>query len=91
MGGESYSIIFFSITRSKRSRLIYDELCVGQVLNTSRTFFAKTMKSLADAGAQGIILGCTEFNMLVHSSDSPVPTFDSTILHAKKAVDLSLA
>jgi aspartate racemase len=70
--------------------IIYKELCLGKVLKTSRTFFAKTMEALANAGAEGVILGCTEFNMLVQSGDSPIPTFDSTILHAKNAVDLSL-
>jgi len=70
--------------------IIYKELCLGKVLKTSRTFFAKTIEALANAGAQGVILGCTEFNMLVQSGDSPIPIFDSTILHAKNAVDLSL-
>jgi aspartate racemase len=49
------------------------------------------MRSLADQGAQGILLGCTEIDLLVGAADSPVPVFDTTRLHAERAVELSVA
>jgi aspartate racemase len=78
------------LDRQVIDRIIYQELCVGKQLDSSRQKMSDVMQALADAGAQGIILGCTEFGMLVQEGDSPVPTFDSTILHAAKAVALAL-
>jgi aspartate racemase len=49
------------------------------------------MAGLADRGAQGILLGCTEIDLLVGAEDSPVPVFDTTRLHAERAVDLALS
>ena len=49
------------------------------------------MRALADEGAQGILLGCTEIDLLVGAEDSPVPVFDTTRLHAEQAVELSVA
>jgi aspartate racemase len=49
------------------------------------------IRALADEGAQGILLGCTEIDLLIGPRDSPVPVFDTTRLHAERAVDLSLA
>ena len=48
------------------------------------------MRELADRGAQGILLGCTEIDLLVGAEDSPVPVFDTTRLHAERAVELAL-
>jgi aspartate racemase len=48
------------------------------------------MRDLADRGAEGILLGCTEIDLLVGPADSPVPVFDTTRLHAKRAVELAL-
>lgn len=70
--------------------LIYKELCLGKLIKTSRVRLSKIMKSLAEAGAQGILLGCTELGMLVKAEDSPVTLFDTTVLHANKAVTLAL-
>jgi aspartate racemase len=47
--------------------------------------------ALADDGAQGILFGCTEIDLLVGAADSPVPVFDTTRLHAEKAVELAVA
>ena len=49
----------------------------------------RIMAELADRGAQGILLGCTEIDLLVGADDSPVPVFDTTRLHAEKAVELA--
>jgi aspartate racemase len=69
--------------------VIYDELCVGVVDDGSREQYRRIMRDLADRGAQGILLGCTEIDLLVGPDDSPVPTFDTTRLHAERAVQLA--
>ena len=70
--------------------VIYDELCVGIVRDASRDEYRRIMRALADDGAQGILLGCTEIDLLVGPEDSPVPVFDTTRLHAERAVTLAL-
>jgi aspartate racemase len=71
--------------------VIYDELCVGVVDDRSRDEYRRIMAGLAERGAQGILLGCTEIDLLVGPEDSPVPVFDTTRLHAERAVDLALS
>jgi aspartate racemase len=66
-------------------RVIYDELCVGKVLDASRGLYRRIINRLVERGAQAVILGCTEISMLVGTEDSPVPVFDTTRLHARKA------
>lgn len=70
--------------------VIYDELCVGVVKDGSRDEYRRIMAGLAEQGAQGILLGCTEIDLLVGAEDSPVPVYDTTRLHAERAVELSL-
>jgi aspartate racemase len=70
--------------------VIYNELCVGIVEESSREQYRRIMRDLAERGAEGILLGCTEIDLLVGPSDSPVPVFDTTRLHVRKAVDLAL-
>ena len=70
--------------------VIYEELCVGVVDDGSREEYKRIMRSLADRGAQGILLGCTEIDLLVGPGDSPVPVFDTTRLHAERAVEVAL-
>jgi aspartate racemase len=77
--------------RAEIHRIIYDELCQGIIRPESRRTLANIMERLAGQGAQGIILGCTEIPMLVKPEDSPVPLFDTTRIHAEKAVELALA
>jgi aspartate racemase len=72
-------------------RVIYDELCVGVVNEASREEYRRVMLELAGRGAQAILLGCTEIDLLVGPADSPVPVFDTTRLHAERAVELALA
>jgi aspartate racemase len=69
--------------------VIYDELCVGVVDDGSREEYRRIMRALAGRGAQGILLGCTEIDLLVGPQDSPVPVFDTTRLHAERAVELA--
>jgi aspartate racemase len=71
--------------------VIYDELCVGVVRDASRDEYRRIMGALAQRGAQGILLGCTEIDLLVGPEDSPLPVFDTTRLHAERAVELAIA
>ena len=71
-------------------RVIYDELCLGKVLSPSREEYRRIIRGLVDQGAQGIVLACTEIPMLVGAADSPVPVFDTTALHARKAAECAL-
>ena len=72
-------------------RVIYDELCLGDIQEVSRARYRAIVQRLVDGGAQGIILGCTEIGLLIHAEDSPVPLFDTTRIHALAAVDFALA
>ena len=71
-------------------RVIYDELCVGVVRDESREQYRRVMRRLVDRGAEAILLGCTEIDLLVGPGDASVPTFDTTRLHAERAVELAL-
>jgi aspartate racemase len=77
--------------RAVAHRIIYDELVAGVVTEASRDAYRAIIARLVDAGAEAIILGCTEIMLLVQPEDSPVPLFDTTTLHAAAAVELSLA
>jgi len=72
-------------------RVIYDELCAGKINLSSKQQYAEIIDRLVVAGAEGIILGCTEIGLLVKPHDSPVPLFDTTEIHAKAAVYYALA
>ncbi len=67
-------------------RVIYDELCVGQVQDESRDEFLRIIEDLRDRGAEGIIEGCTEIVMLVQQHHTDIPLFDTTSIHAEEAV-----
>ena len=77
--------------RASVHAIIYDELVHGVVSPQSRATYRAIIQRLADDGAQAVILGCTEIMLLVDQSDSPVPLFDTTTLHAMAAVDAALA
>jgi aspartate racemase len=72
-------------------RVIYDELCLGEIKGDSRECYVQIMDRLIGEGAQGIILGCTEIGLLVCQEDSPVPLFDTARIHAEAAVEYALA
>lgn len=76
--------------RGQVHRIIYDELCQGVIHDDSRGQYRRIMATLAEAGAQGIILGCTEISLLVDQTDATVPLFDTTALHARAAALRSL-
>ncbi|ARU63655.1 aspartate racemase [Tumebacillus avium] len=80
-----------SVERQDVHDIIFDELCQGQILAHSRKRYCEIMTQLTEEqGAEGIILGCTEIPLLVKAGDACVPLFDTTYLHAKKAVEMAL-
>jgi aspartate racemase len=72
-------------------RVIYKELCLGIVREESRAAYRDVIAELAARGAEGVILGCTEIELLVRPEDSVVPLFPTTTLHAQAAVTAALA
>ena len=76
--------------RDRVHRVIYEELCLGRVEDTSRAAYREVMRRLVERGAQGIVLGCTEISLLVAAQDASVPLFDTTAIHAAAAVELAL-
>jgi aspartate racemase len=72
-------------------RVIYDELCLGDIRASSKAQYVAIMERLAEQGAEGIILGCTEIGLLVQARDSRLPLFDTTRIHAVAAVDYAIA
>ena len=70
--------------------IIYDELCLGSILETSKERYLQIINGLKDRGAQGVILGCTEIGLLIKQQDTDLPVFDTTRIHAVKAAKLSL-
>ena len=72
------------------NRIIFEELCVGKINEKSRKIFQKIIEKMQEKGAEGVILGCTEIGLLVHQSDVSVPVFDTTVIHAKRAVQIAL-
>lgn len=71
-------------------QVIYNELCHGEVLDSSRNEFKRIIANLVYEGAEGIILGCTEFGLLIHQDDFDLPVFDTTLIHAASAVETAL-
>ncbi|MGW7079668.1 aspartate/glutamate racemase family protein [Streptomyces sp. NPDC054866] len=72
-------------------RVIYEELCLGVVREESRAGYQRVIGDLVREGAEGVILGCTEIELLVGQEHSPVPVFPTTRLHAEAAVAAALS
>ena len=72
------------------NRIIYRELCAGRTVAKSRNAFLKIIRQLKDKGAEGVILGCTEINLLLKQEHTPTPLFDTTVIHAKKAAEMAV-
>ena len=71
-------------------QVIYEELCLGNINSASKTEYLRIISALSKQGADGIILGCTEIGMLVKQPDTHIKLFDSTVVHAAKAIDYAL-
>ncbi|KKO52360.1 aspartate/glutamate racemase family protein [Paenibacillus sp. DMB20] len=76
--------------REMVNRIIYEELCLGKIQQSSREDYKQVIRRLVDAGAEGIVLGCTEIGLLIKPEDSEVPLFDTTIIHAMESVNVAL-
>ncbi|MBO0999982.1 aspartate/glutamate racemase family protein [Bacillus sp. SD075] len=72
------------------NKVMYEELCLGEIQPSSRDYYKKVIKGLVDGGAEGIILGCTEIGLLVKPEDSEVPLFDTAVIHAIETVNMAL-
>ncbi|QTL95234.1 aspartate/glutamate racemase family protein [Aeromonas jandaei] len=76
--------------RERIHRIIYDELCLGEIRDASRAEYLAIIAGLAAAGAEAVILGCTEIALLVGEAQAAVPLYDTTAIHAEAAVTLAL-
>ncbi|MBB5083956.1 aspartate/glutamate racemase family protein [Nonomuraea endophytica] len=72
-------------------RVIFEELVRGVLSDASRDAYTKIIHDLADDGAEGVILGCTEIELLISDKDSPIPVLPSARLHAEAAAGFALA
>lgn len=70
--------------------VIYEELCLGKILDSSRKEYIRIIDGLKEKGAQGVILGCTEIGLLISQKDSPLPVYDTTEIHALSACEKAL-
>ena len=70
---------------------IYNELGKGNFLPSTKQLFIDLINKLGNEGAEGVILGCTEIPMMIKQEDTPVPVFDTTLIHATAAVDFVLS
>lgn len=71
----------------KVNDVIYNELCLGIISDESRKAYVKVIERLKEEGAQAVILGCTEIGLLISQSDSALPVFDTTQIHAQAAAE----
>lgn len=76
--------------RTEVNRIIYEELCLGKIEQTSKDYYLRVIENLVQLGAQGIILGCTEIGLLIKQEDVNVPVFDTTLIHAQAAVNMAI-
>ncbi|OTN75174.1 hypothetical protein A5886_000244 [Enterococcus sp. 8G7_MSG3316] len=73
------------------NRIIFDELCHGVIKESGKATFLRVIQELAQQGAEGVILGCTEIGLLIQQSDVALPVFDTTLIHAEVAVARALS
>jgi len=71
-------------------KIIYQELCLGKIQADSKAEYLRIIDLLANKGAEAVILGCTEIGMLVNQNDTKVKLFDTTAIHAEKAVEYAI-
>ncbi|WP_431030407.1 aspartate/glutamate racemase family protein [Lysinibacillus sp. LZ02] len=76
--------------RLEVNRIIFEELCLGDIKPPSKDYYLQVIDELIQQGAEGIILGCTEIGLLIKPEDVEVPVFDTTVIHAKNAVTVAL-
>ena len=77
--------------RGEMHRIIYEELCLGTINPDSKEQYIEIIERLIDSGAEGIISGCTEIELLIDPEDTTVPLFPTTRIHAEAAVEKALS
>lgn len=77
--------------RVEINRIIFEELCLGQIKDASRKTYLNAANKLLDEGVEGLILGCTEINMLLSARDFDAPVFDTTRIHIEAALEFALS
>ena len=85
------NVLVPDVDRTNLNAIIYQELCMGIVSDVSRQVYVAAIERLKSRGAEAVILGCTEIAMLIDDSVSPLPTYDTTDLHAKALVISALS
>lgn len=88
--GHELDIIVPEVDRTNLNAIIFDELCQGIVSDQSRETYQRAIDGMMARGAEAVILGCTEITLLISDDDSPIPTYDSTDLHVRAAVEMAL-
>ena len=73
------------------NRIIFGELCLGDVRDESRRAYVEILEKLSAMGAEAAVLGCTEIGMLVRPTDTDMPLYDTAVIHARKAAEMALA
>lgn len=71
-------------------RIIQKELTFGKIIPSSKQYVLDAIKAMTDRGAEGVILGCTEFPLMIKSNDLTIPIFNTTEIHSRAAVDFIL-
>lgn len=85
------SIVPSKADRQLVDKVIFDELCKGELVDESRREYVRIIEELAEQGAEAVILGCTEIGLLVTPKDTDVTMFDTCKIHGIQCVDLALA
>lgn len=70
--------------------IIFNELVLGDIKQTSKETYLHIIEKMIGEGVEGVILGCTEIDLLIKQSDVAVPVFDTTLIHSQKAVEMAL-
>ena len=79
------------VAKAPVSRVLYNELCAGKIKAQSRDYYLNVIKELYQQGAEAVILGCTEIALLVQQEHTAVTLYDTTQIHAEKAVEFALS
>jgi aspartate racemase len=83
-------VLIPEVGRTNLNGIIYEELCRGIVRESSRQLYVDAIAGLQGRGAEAVILGCTEIDMLISDDNSPLPVYDTTALHAKALVTAAI-
>lgn len=83
-------IVPYEEERDGVNHIIYEELCLGIIEQSSKEYYLQVMQKLIEEGAQGIILGCTEIGLLIKQDEVSIPVFDTTVIHAIAAVNQAI-